>query len=65
MALKAFSYPLPKLGNQLTKMGLILVNSALKIKYFKNVKNKKCVPKMIFFNEVFFLNFRIIFDIEN
>ena len=34
------------------KIVMILVNkSALKIEVFKNVNNKKCAPKLIFFNE--------------
>ena len=40
MNLKSFAYLLTNLGNQLTK-----------IEFFKKVNNKKCAPKMIFFNE--------------
>ena len=31
----------------------------------KITKNKKCAPKLIFFNEFFFRKIRIFFDVEN
>ena len=33
------------------------------MKFSKNVNNKKCAPKIIFFNENFFRKIWIIFDI--
>ena len=48
------------------KLGVILVNKVvLKLKSAKNVFYKKGAPKLIFFNELFFRNIRMIFDIEN
>ena len=48
------------------KLGVILVNKVvLKLKSAKNVFYKKCVPKLIFFNENVFRNIGMIFDIEN
>ena len=45
---------------------MILVNKVLlKLKFSKNVNNKKCAPKLIFFNEKKLRKIRIIFDIEN
>ena len=42
------------------------VNKVLqKLNFSKNVNNKKCAPKMILFNEIFFRKIRIILDIEN
>ena len=35
------------------------------LKLSKNVNNKKCAPKLIFFNEKKLRKIRIIFDIEN
>ena len=50
----------------LQKLGIILENKVLKkLKFSKNVNNKKCTPKLILFNENFFGKFRIICDIEN
>ena len=54
MTLKTFSYFLPKLQNQLTKMGTLLVKSsldALQIEVFKNVNTKKFAKKLNSFNE--------------
>ena len=39
--------------------------SALKIEAVKNGSNKKCVPKLIFFNEKKFRKIRTIFGVEN
>ena len=36
-----------------------------KLKFSKNVNDEKCAPKLIFFNEIFFREIRIILDIEN
>ena len=36
-----------------------------KMKFLKNVNNKKRAPKMILFNEMFFNKIQLIFDIEN
>ena len=33
--------------------------------YTKSIKNKKCAPKLIFFNKNFFRKMQMIFDIEN
>ena len=45
---------------------MILVNKVLlKLKFSKNVNNKKCAPKLIFFNEKKLRKIQIIFDIEN
>ena len=41
--------------SDLTKIWLIFNNKMLqKLKFSKNVNNKKCAPKFIFFNEIFF-----------
>ena len=48
------------------KLDVILENKVvLKLKFSKNANNKKCGPKMIFFNAIFFRKIWIIFDIEN
>ena len=36
-----------------------------KLKFSKNVNNKKCAPKIVFFNDFFFFRkIQIFFDIE-
>ena len=35
------------------------------MKFSKNVNNKECAPKIIFFDEIFVRKIRIFFDIEN
>ena len=48
------------------KLDVILENKVVqKLKLPKNVNNKKCGPKIKFFNEKKFRKIRIIFDIEN
>ena len=55
-----------KLLLSLRKLGSFLENKVLqKSKFLKNVNNKKCAPKMIFFYKTFFRNIRIILDVEN
>ena len=47
-------------------MGIILVRKVIeKLMLSKNVNNKKCAPKFIFFNEKKFRKIQMIFDIEN
>ena len=47
-------------------MEVIVGNKVVqKLKFSKNVNNKKCTPKIIFFNEKFFLMIRMTFDLEN
>ena len=44
------------------KLGIILENEVVqKLKFPKNVNNKKCTPKIIFFAENFFLKASDIF----
>ena len=46
-------------------MGKFLENNVLgKLKFSKNVNNKKCTPKMIFFNEKKIGKIQIILDIK-
>ena len=48
------------------KLGIILVSKVIeKLMLSKNVTNKICAPKLIFFNEKKMRKIRIIFDIEN
>ena len=48
------------------KLDVILGNKVVqKLKFSKNVNYKKCVPKIIFFNEFFFRKIQIFFDVEN
>ena len=48
------------------KLDDILENKVVeKLKFSKNVNNKKCAPKIIFFNEKNIRKIRIIFDIES
>ena len=48
------------------KLGVILVNKViLKFMSAKNAFYNKGAPKLIFFNDFFFLKIQIIFDIEN
>ena len=53
-------------GDGLSKIGRHFSNKVvLKLKSAKNAFYKKGVPKLIFFNEIFFRKIRKIFDIEN
>ena len=48
------------------KLDVILENKVVKeVKFSKNFNNKKCAPKIIFFNEKKTRKIRTIFDIEN
>ena len=48
------------------KLGMILENKVVqKLKFPKNVINKRCAPKIKFFNEKKNRKIRVIFDIEN
>ena len=48
------------------KLGMILESKVVqKLKFSKNVNNKRCAPKIRFFNEQFFRKIWVIFDIEN
>ena len=44
------------------KLGIILESSGLKVDVITNVNNKKCAPKLIFFNEKKKRKIQIIFD---
>ena len=48
------------------KLGIILVSKVIKeMMLSKNVNNKKCAPKLIFFNEKKMRKIPMIFDFEN
>ena len=48
------------------KLGIILENKMIqKLMLSINVINKKCAPKLVFFNEKKLRKIRMIFDIEN
>ena len=50
----------------LQKLGLILESEVVqKLSLEKNTFNKKCSPKLIFLDEIFFEKIRLIFDIKN
>jgi hypothetical protein len=40
-------------------------NNILRLKLLKSVFYKKCDPKLIFFNEIFFRKIQTFFDIKN
>jgi hypothetical protein len=47
-------------------LGVILENKVVKkLKFSKNVDNKKCAPEIIIFDEKKIRKIQIIFDIEN
>ena len=53
-------------NGELSKIGHHFSNKGIeKLMISKNVNNKKCAPKLIFFNEKKLRKIRIIFDIEN
>ena len=47
------------------KLGIIIIIKLFKNYAFKNVKNKKCAPKLVFFNGKKMKKIPMIFDIEN
>ena len=48
------------------KLDVILENKVVqKLKFSKNANNRKCAPKIIFFNEFFLRKIWIFFDVEN
>ena len=49
----------------MSKINRIFSRIRLNFKNFENINNKKCDPKMVFFNEKKEKRIRIIFDIEN
>ena len=53
-------------GDSLSKIGCHFSNKVvLKLKSAKNAFYKKGAPKLIFFNEFFFVKIWTIFDVEN
>ena len=52
---KTNNQPLKKLSKSCQKLNVILENKVVqKLKFSKNVNNKKCAPKIIFLDENFF-----------
>jgi hypothetical protein len=65
-ALKKFFKSCVQLSKCRQKLDVILENKVVwKLKFSRNVNNKKCAPKMIFFNEKKFRKIQIIFDLES
>ena len=63
--LKSFKY-CDQLSKSCQKLGVILENKVVqKLKFPKSVNNKRCTPKIKFFNEKKFRKIWIIFEIEN
>ena len=53
-------------SGELSKIGHHCINKVIyKLMLSKNIDNKKCAPKLIFFNEKKIRKIRIIFDVEN
>ena len=54
------------INGELSKIGRHFSNKViLKLILSKNVNNKECAPKLVFFNEKKMRKIRKIFDIEN